>query len=161
MPHLVKLNILLMVPFFSSYVGGFDGSMLNGVQTLVHWQEGQFEHQTPFEPVDLLSTREANPDSQTSTTPAEPYSVSWSTCKSLAALYPCLSLPLQLISTAGVFPSSSGLSSSLALRSFKDVLPTWACSVLDDFSSALGEDLSQPLLLRCLESLRIRPTGRF
>ena len=42
-PHLVKLNIMLMVPFFSSYIGGFDGSMLNGVQTLKHWQEGSYQ----------------------------------------------------------------------------------------------------------------------
>lgn len=38
-PHLIKLNLLLLVPFFSSYIGGFDGSMLNGVQTVSHWQE--------------------------------------------------------------------------------------------------------------------------
>ncbi|KZL66990.1 hexose transporter protein (Lactose permease) [Colletotrichum tofieldiae] len=42
-PHLVKLNLLLFVPFLTSYVGGFDGSMLNGVQTLTHWQE-YFDH---------------------------------------------------------------------------------------------------------------------
>ncbi|GKT54489.1 hexose transporter protein [Colletotrichum tofieldiae] len=41
-PHLVKLNLLLFVPFLTSYVGGFDGSMLNGVQTLTHWQECWF-----------------------------------------------------------------------------------------------------------------------
>lgn len=39
-PYLIKLNLLLMVPFFTSYVGGFDGSMLNGIQTLPQWQEG-------------------------------------------------------------------------------------------------------------------------
>ncbi|KAF4212261.1 hypothetical protein CNMCM8980_003816 [Aspergillus fumigatiaffinis] len=42
-PHLIKLNLLLFVPFLSSYVGGFDGSMLNGVQTLGHWQK-YFNH---------------------------------------------------------------------------------------------------------------------
>lgn len=41
-PHLVKLNLILMVPFVSSYVGGFDGSMLNGVQTVEQWKEGQY-----------------------------------------------------------------------------------------------------------------------
>lgn len=39
-PHLIKLNLLLLVPFVTSYVGGFDGSMLNGIQTLPKWQEG-------------------------------------------------------------------------------------------------------------------------
>jgi hypothetical protein len=38
-PHLLKLNALLMVPFFSSYVSGYDGSMVNGIQTLPQWQE--------------------------------------------------------------------------------------------------------------------------
>lgn len=41
-PHLLKLNLLLLVPFLTSYVGGFDGSMLNGIQTVEKWQEGQF-----------------------------------------------------------------------------------------------------------------------
>jgi hypothetical protein len=40
-PHLIRLNILLLVPFLTSYVGGFDGSMLNGVQTLPQWQDGE------------------------------------------------------------------------------------------------------------------------
>ncbi|UPK92813.1 hypothetical protein LCI18_003748 [Fusarium solani-melongenae] len=42
-PHLIKLNLLLMIPFLTSYVGGFDGSNLNGLQTLEHWQE-YFNH---------------------------------------------------------------------------------------------------------------------
>ncbi|KAL0944840.1 hexose transporter protein (Lactose permease) [Colletotrichum truncatum] len=42
-PHLIRLNMLLLVPFFASYVGGFDGSMLNGIQTVKQWQE-DFEH---------------------------------------------------------------------------------------------------------------------
>ncbi|KAL2859200.1 hypothetical protein BJX68DRAFT_252237 [Aspergillus pseudodeflectus] len=42
-PHLVKLNILLFVSYLTSYVGGFDGSMLNGVQTVTQWQE-YFDH---------------------------------------------------------------------------------------------------------------------
>lgn len=46
-PHLVRLNLLLMVPFFAAYVGGFDGSMLNGIQTVEHWQECECR---PFEP---------------------------------------------------------------------------------------------------------------
>lgn len=41
-PHLIKLNLLLMIPFLTSYVGGFDGSNLNGLQTLEHWQECQY-----------------------------------------------------------------------------------------------------------------------
>ncbi|KAL3487866.1 general substrate transporter [Aspergillus germanicus] len=42
-PHLLKLNLILLVPFVSSYVGGFDGSMLNGVQTVQQWKE-DFDH---------------------------------------------------------------------------------------------------------------------
>lgn len=38
-PHLIKLNMLLLVPFFTSYVGGFDGSMMNGIQTVSQWQK--------------------------------------------------------------------------------------------------------------------------
>lgn len=40
-PHLMKLNLMLLIPFFTSYIGGFDGSMLNGIQTVSHWQEGE------------------------------------------------------------------------------------------------------------------------
>lgn len=32
-PHLLKLNVLLIVPFLTSYISGFDGSMVNGIQT--------------------------------------------------------------------------------------------------------------------------------
>lgn len=39
LPHLRKLNLLILIPFFASYVGGFDGSMLNGIQTVQNWQE--------------------------------------------------------------------------------------------------------------------------
>ncbi|KAH8652970.1 general substrate transporter [Ilyonectria robusta] len=42
-PHLMKLNLMLLIPFFTSYIGGFDGSMLNGIQTVSHWQE-DFNH---------------------------------------------------------------------------------------------------------------------
>ncbi|KAK2808090.1 hypothetical protein FQN50_005008 [Emmonsiellopsis sp. PD_5] len=42
-PFLIKLNLLLLVPFFTAYVGGFDGSMLNGIQTVPKWQE-DFDH---------------------------------------------------------------------------------------------------------------------
>lgn len=41
-PHLIKLNLLLLVPFATSYVGGFDASMLNGLQTVTYWQECEF-----------------------------------------------------------------------------------------------------------------------
>jgi hypothetical protein len=37
-PYLLKLNMLLFIPFLTSYVGGFDGSVLNGMQTVEHWQ---------------------------------------------------------------------------------------------------------------------------
>ncbi|KAJ0419165.1 hypothetical protein BJY00DRAFT_314234 [Aspergillus carlsbadensis] len=38
-PHLVNFNTLLMVPFFTSSVFGYDGTMVNGIQTLPQWQE--------------------------------------------------------------------------------------------------------------------------
>lgn len=40
--HLIKLNMLLFIPFLTSYVGGFDASMLNGIQTVTAWQECQY-----------------------------------------------------------------------------------------------------------------------
>ena len=36
--HLVKLNLLLIVPLLSSDVNGYDGSMLNGLQSMSQWQ---------------------------------------------------------------------------------------------------------------------------
>jgi hypothetical protein len=36
--YLVRLNMLLFIPFLTSYVGGYDGSVLNGMQTVEHWQ---------------------------------------------------------------------------------------------------------------------------
>lgn len=39
-PHLVRLNICLLIPLISSYVTGFDGSMLNGMQSVPAWIEG-------------------------------------------------------------------------------------------------------------------------
>jgi hypothetical protein len=41
-PHLVKLNFMLAVPFMSAYIGGYDGSVLNGMQTLEHWKICKF-----------------------------------------------------------------------------------------------------------------------
>lgn len=41
-PHLVRLNLMLAVPFMSAYIGGYDGSVLNGMQTLDHWKSGKF-----------------------------------------------------------------------------------------------------------------------
>ncbi|KAJ4190377.1 hypothetical protein NW755_005518 [Fusarium falciforme] len=41
--YLVKLNALLLVPLLTSYVSGFDGSLLNGVQILPSWNE-DFDH---------------------------------------------------------------------------------------------------------------------
>ncbi|KAH6987114.1 general substrate transporter [Ilyonectria destructans] len=37
-PHLIKLNLLLLVPLVSSGAIGYDGSMMNGLQTLPQWQ---------------------------------------------------------------------------------------------------------------------------
>ncbi|KAF5005209.1 hypothetical protein FDECE_8330 [Fusarium decemcellulare] len=42
-PHLVKLNLLLLVPLLSSGAIGYDGSMMNGLQTLPQWRE-YFDH---------------------------------------------------------------------------------------------------------------------
>ncbi|KAL4882122.1 general substrate transporter [Aspergillus karnatakaensis] len=36
--HLVRLNLLLTIPLLTSYLVGFDGSMLNGIQTVPVWQ---------------------------------------------------------------------------------------------------------------------------
>ncbi|KAI1271845.1 hexose transporter [Xylaria sp. FL0933] len=37
-PHLLKLNLLLLVPLLSSSVAGYDGSLMNGLQSLEQWQ---------------------------------------------------------------------------------------------------------------------------
>ncbi|KAL4861583.1 hypothetical protein BDV12DRAFT_207950 [Aspergillus spectabilis] len=37
--HLLLLNSLLMIPFFSQSVVGFDGSMMNGLQSLPQWRD--------------------------------------------------------------------------------------------------------------------------
>ncbi|KAJ0418732.1 general substrate transporter [Aspergillus carlsbadensis] len=42
-PHLRRLNLLLVVPLLTSYSVGFDGSMLNGIQTVRAWQS-EFNH---------------------------------------------------------------------------------------------------------------------
>lgn len=33
-PHLLKLNLILLVPLLSSSVAGYDGSLMNGLQSL-------------------------------------------------------------------------------------------------------------------------------
>ncbi|KAL1845249.1 hypothetical protein VTK73DRAFT_795 [Phialemonium thermophilum] len=38
-PHLIKLNLVLLVPLVSSASVGYDGSMMNGLQTLPQWRE--------------------------------------------------------------------------------------------------------------------------
>ncbi|CAH0003802.1 unnamed protein product [Clonostachys byssicola] len=38
-PHLIKLNLLLLIPLMSSAAIGYDGSMMNGLQTLPQWKE--------------------------------------------------------------------------------------------------------------------------
>lgn len=37
-PHLVRLNLLLTVPLLSSSVAGYDGSLMNGLQSLPQWR---------------------------------------------------------------------------------------------------------------------------
>lgn len=36
--HLVMLNLLMVIPFFSSTTNGYDGSLLNGLQSMDQWQ---------------------------------------------------------------------------------------------------------------------------
>lgn len=36
--HIVKLNLLLIIPLITSYANGFDGSMMNGLQSVEHWK---------------------------------------------------------------------------------------------------------------------------
>ncbi|KAF3009171.1 hypothetical protein E8E14_004202 [Neopestalotiopsis sp. 37M] len=36
-PHLLRLNLLLLVPLLSSSVSGYDGSLMNGLQALPQW----------------------------------------------------------------------------------------------------------------------------
>ncbi|KAK7403738.1 hypothetical protein QQX98_010477 [Neonectria punicea] len=38
-PHLVRLNLLLLIPLLSSSVSGYDGSLMNGLQSLHQWRE--------------------------------------------------------------------------------------------------------------------------
>lgn len=42
-PNLRKLNFLLLCAFLAQFTCGFDGSMLNGMQSLPSWQE-EFDH---------------------------------------------------------------------------------------------------------------------
>ncbi|KAK9473856.1 general substrate transporter [Dipodascopsis tothii] len=44
-PSLLKLNLLLLIPIMSSTIVGYDGSMLNGLQSLEDWQTF-FNHPT-------------------------------------------------------------------------------------------------------------------
>lgn len=38
-PHLLQLNLILLVPLLSSSVAGYDGSLMNGLQALPQWQQ--------------------------------------------------------------------------------------------------------------------------
>ncbi|KAL2838639.1 general substrate transporter [Aspergillus pseudoustus] len=44
-PHLLRLNLVLIVPMLSSSVFGYDGSLMNGLQTLPQWK-GYFGNPT-------------------------------------------------------------------------------------------------------------------
>ncbi|KAL6018711.1 hypothetical protein ACNR9Z_001643 [Candidozyma auris] len=37
--HLLQLNLLLIVPLLSSAAGGYDGSLMNGLQSMTEWRE--------------------------------------------------------------------------------------------------------------------------
>lgn len=41
-PHLIKLNFVLLAALLMPATNGFDGSMVNGLQTLPVWQESEF-----------------------------------------------------------------------------------------------------------------------
>ncbi|KAK7539493.1 general substrate transporter [Phyllosticta citribraziliensis] len=38
-PHLLQLNLILLVPLLSSAVAGYDGSLMNGLQSLQQWKD--------------------------------------------------------------------------------------------------------------------------
>ncbi|KEY64402.1 hypothetical protein S7711_08462 [Stachybotrys chartarum IBT 7711] len=38
-PHLLRLNLLLLIPLLSSSVSGYDGSLMNGLQSLHQWRQ--------------------------------------------------------------------------------------------------------------------------
>ncbi|KAJ5245052.1 hypothetical protein N7489_005148 [Penicillium chrysogenum] len=38
-PHLLQLNLILMIPLLSSAVAGYDGSLMNGLQSIAQWKE--------------------------------------------------------------------------------------------------------------------------
>ncbi|KAJ5083033.1 hypothetical protein N7532_012076 [Penicillium argentinense] len=38
-PHLVQLNLILLVPLLSSAVAGYDGSLMNGLQSIAEWKD--------------------------------------------------------------------------------------------------------------------------
>ncbi|PLB44510.1 general substrate transporter [Aspergillus steynii IBT 23096] len=37
-PHLLQLNLILLIPLLSSAVAGYDGSLMNGLQSISQWQ---------------------------------------------------------------------------------------------------------------------------
>ncbi|KAJ5743808.1 hypothetical protein N7533_008678 [Penicillium manginii] len=37
-PHLLQLNLILLVPLLSSAVAGYDGSLMNGLQSIAEWK---------------------------------------------------------------------------------------------------------------------------
>ncbi|KAJ6014882.1 hypothetical protein N7540_009473 [Penicillium herquei] len=38
-PNLLKLNLILLIPLLSSAVAGYDGSLMNGLQSLTEWKD--------------------------------------------------------------------------------------------------------------------------
>ncbi|KAJ5308615.1 hypothetical protein N7508_003994 [Penicillium antarcticum] len=38
-PHLLQLNLILIIPLLSSAVAGYDGSLMNGLQSIAEWKE--------------------------------------------------------------------------------------------------------------------------
>lgn len=47
-PHLLKLNLVLLGDLLTPATNGFDGSMMNGLQPLPVWQKGKSANQEPW-----------------------------------------------------------------------------------------------------------------
>ena len=48
-PHLLRLNLILTVLLVTSYLIGYDSSMLNGIQSLPYWQKGSHYVPSPMQ----------------------------------------------------------------------------------------------------------------
>lgn len=81
--HLLWLNLKMTVPMMTGYLIGFDSSMLNGIQAVPHWVEGE---SIPTGSGVLKPQMVANTGFQTSTIPPDLTSACWLLCKPLVPL---------------------------------------------------------------------------